>query len=314
MKADEPHPQIQAILDLIEEADVLPLAQYPVEEARAVAAELRGDGDGPPLGEVTDRTIPGPDEDLPVRSYRPPTDGPHPTVVYFHGGGWVIGGIESHDLLCRHLANEADAVVVSVDYRLAPEHPFPAAVEDAYAATEWVAEHADAVGGDGRLAVAGDSAGGNLAAIVSLMARDRDGPSIEHQGLIYPATSAAEDWPSREENAEGYFLTERDMTWFFDHYLESDVHARNPYAFPMGACDLSGLPPATVQTAGFDPLRDEGVAYAEQLEDAGVAVSHHHYPDAIHGFVTMLAEPARVDRAYDAIGDLAADLEASFGR
>jgi len=314
MKADEPHPQIQAILELIEETDVLPLAQYPVEEARAVAAELRGDGDGPPLGEVTDRAIPGPDEDLPIRIYRPDTDAPHPTVVYFHGGGWVIGGIESHDLLCRHLADDADAAVVSVDYRLAPEHPFPAAVEDAYAATEWVAEHADAIGGDGGLAVAGDSAGGNLAAIVSLMARDRDGPTIEHQGLIYPSTSAAEDWPSRAENAEGYFLTETDMTWFFDHYLESDVHDRNPYAFPMGACDLSGLPAATVQTAGFDPLRDEGVAYAERLEDAGVAVSHHHYPDAIHGFVTMLAEPARVDRAFDAIGDLAADLDATFGR
>jgi acetyl esterase len=312
MKADEPHPQIQSILELIEEADVLPLAQYPVEEARAVAAELRGEGDGPPLGDVSDRSIPGPAGELPTRIYRPVSDGPHPALVYFHGGGWVIGGIGSHDLLCRPLADEADVVVVSVDYRLAPEHPFPAAVEDAYAATEWVAEHADEIGGDGRLAVAGDSAGGNLAAIVSLMGRDRDGPAIDHHGLIYPSTSPGEDWPSRAENAEGYFLTETDMDWFFGHYLDSDVHARNPYAFPMGACDLSGLPPATVQTAGFDPLRDEGVAYAERLEDAGVTVSHHHYDDAIHGFVTMLAEPARVDRAFEAIDDLAGDLEESF--
>ena len=312
MRADEPHPEIQSVLDLIEEADVLPLSQYPVEEAREVAATLRGDAEGPPLGEVTDRTIPWPDGEIPVRVYWPEGDGPFPAVVYFHGGGWVIGGIESHDLLCRHLAAETDAVVVSVDYRLAPEHPFPAAVEDAYAATEWAAANPGVIDADGRLAVAGDSAGGNLAAVVSLMARDRDGPDLAHQSLIYPATSADDDWDSRGQNAEGYFLTRTDMEWFTGHYLPSEVHGRNPYAFPMGACDLSGLPPATVVTAGFDPLRDEGVAYAERLSEAGVDVTHRNYADAIHGFVTMLAEPARLDLAHSAVGDLAADLRRSF--
>ncbi|HKJ58835.1 MAG TPA: alpha/beta hydrolase [Halobacteriales archaeon] len=313
MKASEPHPQVQSILDLIEEADVLPLCQYPAEEAREVAEGMRADAEGPSLAAVTDRTVSGPDGDVPVRVYRPGDDGPYPATVYFHGGGWVIGGLDSHDLLCRHLAQEANSVVVSVDYRLAPEHPFPAAVEDTYAATEWVAANPDEVGADGRLAVAGDSAGGNLAAVVALVARDRDGPDIDHQGLIYPAVSPHDDWPSRAENAEGYFLSVADMEWFYDCYLGSEVHARNPYAFPLAACDLAGLPPATVHTAGFDPLRDEGAAYAQALEDAGVGVTHRNYDDVIHGFATMLAEPARVDRSHEALADLAGDLRDAFG-
>jgi len=312
MRADEPHQDVQALLDQLAALDVFPLSQYPVDVAREVSTKFRSDSDGPAVGDVTDRSIPGPGGDIPVRVYRPDGDGPFPTLIYFHGGGWVIGGLDSHDVLCRHLTNAVEAVVASVDYRLAPEHPFPAAVEDAYAVTEWAAANPEEFGSDGRLAVAGDSAGGTLSAVVSLLARDRDGPALAHQGLIYPATSADDDWPSREENAEGYFLSETDMDWFGEQYFESDIAAANPYAFPLNACDLSGLPPATVLTAGFDPLRDEGTAYAERLAAAGVPVEQYNYDDMIHGFVGMLAPPADLDSAHEAVADLAADLRSSF--
>jgi len=315
MQADEPHPQAQSVLETVEEADVLPLNQYGPEGAREVSRQMRPDVDGPEVGDVTDRTVPGPEggEEVPVRTYRPEGEGPFPTVVFFHGGGYVIGDLDSHDVPCRHLVAESGCGVVAVDYRLAPEHPFPAAVEDAYAALEWVAANPGTVDGDGRLAVMGDSAGGNLAAVVSLMARDREGPDIDRQVLVYPAVSPREDWPSRVENAEGYYLEEPDLEWFGDCYFGSDVHEANPYAFPLVACSHADLPPATVLTAGFDPLRDEGVAYAEALEDAGVPVDHRNYEDAIHGFFTMLAEPANLDRAHEAVADVAADLRATFG-
>jgi len=315
MQADEPHPQVQSVLETVEEADVLPLNQYGPEGAREVSRQMRPDVDGPEVGDVTDRTVPGPEggEAVPVRTYRPEGEGPFPTVVFFHGGGYVIGDLDSHDVPCRHLVAESGCGVVAVDYRLAPEHPFPAAVEDAYAALEWVAANPGTVDGDGRLAVMGDSAGGNLAAVVSLMARDREGPDIDRQVLVYPAVSPREDWSSRVENAEGYYLEEPDMEWFGDCYYGSDVHEANPYAFPLVACSHADLPPATVLTAGFDPLRDEGVAYAEALEDAGVPVEHRNYEDAIHGFFTMLAPPADLDRAHEAVADVAADLRATFG-
>ena len=313
MQADEPHPQVQSILEMVEAADVLPLHQYGPEGAREVSAEMRPDVDGPEVGEVTDRTVPGPgDGKIPVRVYRPDGEGPFPTVVFFHGGGFVIGGPDSHDVLCRHLVRESGCGVVAVDYRLAPEHPFPAAVEDAYAAFEWVATDPEAVGGDGRLAVMGDSAGGNLAAAVTLIARDRDGPEIGRQALVYPAISPREDWPSREANAEGYYLEESDMEWFGDCYYGSDVHEANPYAFPLVACSHVDLPPATILTAGFDPLRDEGAAYAEALEEAGVDVEHRNYPGMIHAFFTMLAGPVELDRAHEAVADVAGDLRATF--
>ena len=314
MQTDEPHPEVQSVLERVEEADVLPLNQYGPEGAREVARELRPDADGPEVGEVTDRTVPGPEggDPVPVRIYRPEGEGPFPTVVFFHGGGYVIGGLDSHDVLCRHLVNESGCGVLAVDYRLAPEHPFPAAVEDAYAALEWAAANPGEVDGDGRLAVMGDSAGGNLAAVVSLMARDRDGPGIDRQVLVYPAVSPREDWPSRENNAEGYYLEESDMEWFGDCYYGSDVHEANPYAFPLVACSHADLPPATVLTAGFDPLRDEGVAYADALEDAGVPVVHRNYADAIHAFFTMLAEPAELERAHEAVAAVAEDLRGTF--
>jgi acetyl esterase len=311
---DELHPQARAVLDTLDDLDLLPYSQYSVERARAVAEQLRTDAAGPDLADVGDRTVPGPEGDLPVRTYRPAGEGPFPAVVYFHGGGFVLGGLDSHDLVCRHLAREADAVVMAVDYRLAPEHPFPAAVRDAYAATTWTAAHPDELGTDGRLAVAGDSAGGTLAAVIALLARDRGGPELSHQALVYPGTSPESDWPSREENAEGYFLETVDIEWFYDHYVPTDIHARNPYAFPMNACDFAGLPPATVVSAGFDPLRDEDEAYADRLAGAGVAVEHRAYPDVMHGFWSMLADPADLDRAHEAVTDVAADLRASFER
>ena len=246
----------------------------------------------PPPGEdvasVEDLEVPGPDGPLPVRVYRP--DGaavPAPVVVFFHGGGWVLGSIATHDATCRGLANRTGAVYVSVAYRLAPEHPYPAAPEDCYAATCWVADHAADLGVDpGRLAVAGDSAGGNLAAVVCQMARDRSGPAIAFQLLIYPVTDLDLDrWPSMEENADGPLLTREGMDWFARHYVGTLPFTGDPYAAPIRAADLSGLPPAYVATAGHDPLRDEGAGYAEALAAAGVTVGYDNFATMIHGFV-----------------------------
>jgi len=246
----------------------------------------------PPPGEdvasVEDLEVPGPDGPLPVRVYRP--DGaavPAPVVVFFHGGGWVLGSIATHDATCRGLANRTGAVYVSVDYRLAPEHPYPAAPEDCYAATCWVADHAADLGVDpGRLAVAGDSAGGNLAAVVCQMARDRSGPAIAFQLLIYPVTDLDFDrWPSMEENADGPLLTREGMDWFARHYVGTLPFTGDPYAAPIRAADLSGLPAAHVATAGHDPLRDEGAGYAEALAAAGVTVGYDNFATMIHGFV-----------------------------
>jgi len=311
MRADELHPQAQALLDELDSAEMEPLHELSPQRARERAAAMRSGG-GPAVGAVEDRTLDGPGGDLPVRIYRPEGDGPAPTVVHFHGGGWVVGDLDGSEQFCRHLCLAADAVVVSVDYRLAPEHPFPAAVEDAVAATEWAADCQDDLGGADRgLAVAGDSAGGNLAAVAALVARDSDGPDIDHQALVYPVVSAGDDWDSYRENGEGYFLERESMAWFEGHYFDSEFHRRNPYAFPLAACDLSGLPPATVLTAGYDPLRDEGAAYADRLAADGVAVSHHNFDDVIHGFVGMLEPPMELDRAHDAVdvlGDALGDL------
>ncbi|MEN8159131.1 MAG: alpha/beta hydrolase, partial [Myxococcota bacterium] len=223
-----------------------------------------------------------------------------PALVYFHGGGWVIGSIDTHDGSCRDLANRIGCVVVSVDYRLAPENPYPAAAEDCYAATKWVSENAAAVGVDpGRIAIGGDSAGGNLTAAVALMARDRGAPALRHQLLVYPVTDADFSRPSYRENAEGYLLTTKAMEWFWGHYVPDPARRQDAYAAPLRAPDLSGLPPAFVLTAEYDPLRDEGEALAARLEQAGVPTRLTRYEGAIHGFFAMglLAEVAR--RAVD---------------
>jgi acetyl esterase len=237
--------------------------------------------DADPLAAATaDFGIPGPASDIPVRRYRPSGTGPFPTVVYFHGGGFVLGSLDTHDLLCRHLTVRSDCVVVSVDYRLAPEHPFPAAVKDARAALEWAAGDPTELDADGQIAVAGDSAGGNLAAMTSLLATGNDGPAldVDHQLLVYPAVAMGREYPSTRDHA-GYVLEAADMEWFNDCYFGSDLTLRNPCADPMRACDLSGLPPATVVTAGFDPLRDAGIACARRLDDEGVPVRLRNYPE-----------------------------------
>jgi acetyl esterase len=261
----------------------------------------------PPVGATYDRSIPGPESELPVRIYRPTGEGPFSTVVFFHGGAYIMGGLDSHDLLCRHLTRESGCVVVAVDYRLAPEHQFPAAVEDAYAAVEWAARHADALANDGQLAVAGDSAGGTLAAITTLLARDRDGPEIDYQALAYPSIGVDESQQSVQDHA-GAVLDEDDLRWIQQQYFGSEIHLANPYADPANACDLSGLPPATIVTAGFDPLRDGAVEYADRLEADRVPVCHRNYDDMIHGFLTMLSASEDVERAHEAVAAIGTDL------
>ena len=261
----------------------------------------------PPVGATVDRTIPGPAGDLEVRLYVPNADGPYPTVVFFHGGGFVLGSIATHDWLCRHLTRESGCAVLSVDYRLAPEHPFPAAVEDAYAAVEWASEQSDEIAGNGQIAVAGDSAGGTLAAVAALMAAEREGPNLAYQLLLYPAVGIEADQPSVRDHA-GIVLDEEDLKWFQQCYYRSEIHERNPYADPANACDLSGVAPATVVTAGFDPLRDGGRVYAEQLVRDGVTTRFENYGDMPHGFMTL----RDVDRARHAIADVAGDLAEAF--
>jgi acetyl esterase/lipase len=257
---------------------------------RAGAAAAGGRKRFPPA--VTDLAIPGPAGAIPARFYEPPGTGieKRPSIVYFHGGGWTIGDLDTGDSVCRFLALNVPATVLSVDYRLAPENPFPAAVEDALAAFRWAAENDARLGVDpGRIAVAGDSAGGNLAAAVGLLARDGDGPSPAMQALIYPVTDAIGGQRSRDEFARGFLLAKADMDWFERHYLPAAADRSDPRVSVLRAEDLSGLPPAYVATAGFDPLRDEGEAYAERMREAGVEVTLRRHPGLIHGFANLTA-------------------------
>ena len=304
------NPQVQALLDEFTKQGLPPFDQMSVTQARLVALGFRDlQGEPENIEQVRDILVPGPAGALPVRLYHPAPGKPLPLVVYFHGGGWVIGDLEIVDKPCRSLARASQCVVASVNYRLSPETKFPGPVEDCYAATRWLAEHAQAVGADGRfLAVSGDSAGGNLAAAVALMARDRGAPTISYQLLIYPVTAPVEGTTSAsyKENAEGYLLTKGSMEWFWDHYLASPDDGRNPYASPLHASDLRGLPPAMVITAEFDPLRDEGLAYAQRLRDAGVSVKSSHYDGMIHGFFWMAGA---VDRGRELIREIGGELQ-----
>jgi acetyl esterase len=244
------------------------------------------------MARVEQVTIPGPGGELGARLYVPASDGPEPPplLVYFHGGGWVIGDLETHDSPCRFLAANAGVQVLAVDYRLAPEHPFPAAAEDAFAAFSWAAENAARFGTEpGRIAVGGDSAGGNLAAVAALAARDEGGPVPAMQLLIYPVTETGRELPSRRAFAEGFILTRRDMAYYEDRYLPPGTDRNDPRASVLQAGDLAGLPPAYVATAGFDPLRDEGDAYAERLREAGVPVTLHRHPGLVHTFINLTA-------------------------
>jgi len=282
-------PECRMLMDQMQGA-MRPFNEMSVAEARAAITALATAAGAPePVAQVEDRTIPGPAGEIPIRVYRPEGQEALPVLVYFHGGGWVIGNLETHDPLCRHLANAVGCVVASVDYRLAPEHPYPAAIDDAYAATAWIAQNAALLDGDRRrIAVAGDSAGGNLAAAVSLMARDKGRPHLVFQLLVYPVTDApgAGNHASYRENGEGYFLTAQMMHWFWNHYCtKSDLD--DAYLCPLRAKDVAKVPPALVVTAEFDPLRDEGEAYGRRLREAGVPVEVKRYPGMIHGFFGM---------------------------
>jgi acetyl esterase len=287
------HPEYQALLDMMAmmSADAPPLSETTPDMSRQSFAGLAAvAGPGPQVASVEDRIIPGQTAPIPVRIYRPDTSGRVTgAVLFFHGGGWVIGDLDSHDGVCRELCVGAHAVVISVDYRLAPEHPFPAAVEDCWDATRWVAEHAADLGVDpGRLVVAGDSAGGNLAAVVALLARDHGSPALALQALVYPAVDGPDgEWPSRLDNAQGYLLTSEQMDWFLDHYVPSTALRSDWRVAPLRAASHAGVAPAHVITAQFDPLRDEGAAYAQALQAAGVPVQHSLYDGAIHVFFQL---------------------------
>ena len=305
-------PQIKAVLEAMSALAMPSLSTVPLDVMRKAFEEQRSARpEGDSVAKVIDRQIPGPDGKLTVRVYSPFGAGPFPVLTYFHGGGFVLCDLDSHDSTCRGLTNAAQCVVVSVDYRLAPEAPFPAAPEDCYAATRWVAENAPELDGDpARHAVAGDSAGGNLAAVVALMARDRGGPALVHQLLIYPVTDHSFDTPSYLDNAEGYFLTREMMQWFWGHYLKSEADGMQALASPLRADDLSNLPSATVITAEFDPLRDEGEAYAARLEASGVPTELVRYEGMIHGFFGMTDT---VDRAKEAVAQSGRALRRAFG-
>jgi acetyl esterase len=248
--------------------------------------------------------------EITVRAYSPGGPGPHPVLIYYHGGGWVIGDLYTHDGLCRSLTNAARCVVVSVDYRLAPESKYPVPAEDSYAALRWVVANAARLGLDPRrVAVGGDSAGGNLATVVALMARERGGPALVHQVLIYPVTDLDLNTQSYVENATGYVLTREGMRWFWNHYLVRESQGREPYASPLRAPSLAGLPSALVITAECDPLRDEGEAYGARLRAAGVPVTVTRYAGIFHGFVRMTRI---LDKARTAVDEIAGSLQKAF--
>jgi acetyl esterase len=297
-------PDLDRLLQLIAAAGHPPASQLGAAEARrgfrTLMVDLRDPATLPPVGSVTDTTVAG---SVPVRVYRPDVEGPVPTIVFFHGGGFVIGDLDTHEGVCRKLGQDVGAVVVSVDYRRAPENRFPAAVEDAEAATRWVLGHVDDYGADvDRVAVAGDSAGANLAAVTAQLLH-ADGIPLAAQLLVYPAVDfLSDDYPSRTENAAGYFLTLDDSRWFAEQYTglsaaaprDQEV-ASDPRLSPLYGV-VPGLPPAVVATAEYDPLRDEGDAYAAALDKAGVAVDHRRFPTMMHGFYGLeLFSPAAAE-------------------
>ncbi|MEV0097146.1 alpha/beta hydrolase [Streptomyces sp. NPDC050738] len=284
------------------------------EARRAIDALGGPPGEAVRVGSVEDRTVPGPEgaPGIPVRIYRPVpgrSPWPRPTVVYFHGGGWVIGSVDSYDTSVRALCRASGATVVSVGYRLAPEARFPAAAEDAHAALLWAADRIGELGGDpDALVVAGDSAGGNLATVASLIARERGGPVPALQVLVYPATGGGQETDSYRRNGRGYFMDVAALRWFWEQYMGPEGDADHPWAAPLRAADLSGMPPAYVVTAGCDPLCDEGQAYARRLRAAQVPVVERHFPGMFHGF---FAFPELLDEARDALAGVAEAIAAA---
>ena len=309
MRAAELDPELAAVVDELETLGLPEWHALSVEAARRLEDEVFSGEPEPAVASVRDLAFDGPHGAVPVRVYRPEAAEPGAesaarTLVYFHGGGWTLGTLDSIDGPCRELATRTESVVVSVDYRLAPEHPFPVAVDEAAAAVEWAAETAGAFGGDpGRLGVAGTSAGGTLAVVAALHAREFDGPEIAGQFLLYPIAGHDFGTDSYRENADGPLLTRADMEWFYEQYLRSPVDAANPFAVPLRADDLGGLPPATVVTAGFDPLRDDGIALAERFAAEGTPVESRHYPAMAHGFCSLTDRVGIAEEALSAVAD-----------
>jgi acetyl esterase len=300
-------PEIQPIVDMMAAAPGPPAHLVPLDQARAAherESVVLG-GPGEEVESVRDFTVPGPGGPIPVRVFRPGGDGPLPVVAYAHGGGWAVGGLDAFGPVCRALANAAGAIVASIDYRLAPEHPFPAGLDDVRAAVRWLAANARELDGDpDRMAVAGDSAGANLATVTARRLRDEGGPALRFQALVYPVCDSALNTPSYRESADGFGLSALGMKRYWEWYLDG-ADGRHPDASPLQADDLSGLPPAFILTVRDDVLRDEGEAYARALEAAGVPVTLRRYDGAVHGFLRWLAK-AKISRR--AVADVGAAL------
>ena len=306
-------PQVQAMMAQVAKLNLPPVNKVSPAEARANGRKRKQalGFEVEPVADVKDSVISGPECELKVRIYRPAGEGPHPLIMLFHGGGWVVGDLDGEDTTGRGLCNRANAVVVSVDYRLAPETRFPGAVDDCYAATVWAADHAEQLGIDPtRIAVAGTSAGGNLSAAVAIKARDKGGPEIAHQVLFVPVTDCDFETRSYVELGEGYGLTRDAMRWYWDHYIGPDGDPEHPYASVLRA-HLRGVAPATIITAEFDPLRDEGERFAKALEKAGVSVKLTCYSGMTHGFNNQVGV---IDKATDALDEAASHLRAAFSK
>jgi acetyl esterase len=281
-------PQARELIARVKALNLPAVGQAPLAQVRENARQRSAGIPREDVAAVRDHRVAVAGGEIIVRTFTPGVVAPRPALVYFHGGGWVTGDVDTHEGIGRTLANAAGCVVASVDYRRPPEHPYPAAAEDAYAATCWVSQHARELGVDAaRLAVAGDSAGGNLAAVVALMARDRHGPRLALQILVYPVTDCDFERPSYREYAEGYLLTRESMRWYWEQYAPDPAVRVEPYAAPLRAPSLAGLPPALVLTAEYDPLRDEGEAYASRLAAAGVPVTLTRYPGMVHTFFRL---------------------------
>ena len=305
------HPQARAMIERTQALNLPLVSQMTPAEARESVRQRSVALPREEVSSVRDHHVPVPGGSVVVRVFTPHRDGPLPALVYFHGGGWVTGDLDTHEGICRTLANAARCVVASVDYRCAPEFTYPTAAEDCYAATRWVADSARDLGVDARrLAVCGDSSGGNLAAAVALMARDRGGPRLALQVLVYPITDYDFTRPSYSENAEGYLLTRDGMRFYWEQYVPNEADRMQPYVSPMRAASVAGLPPALVITAEYDPLRDEGEAYAAKLAQAGVPVTQSRYPGMIHAFFRFTNV---MDSARAALAEVVAALQKAWG-
>lgn len=298
------NPQAQALIDAAVASGLLPVYKLSTEESRARMRAAFIQGAPEQIASTRDLTIPGPSGGLPIRVYHPDPEARLPLVLFFHGGGWTVNDLDTHDRLCSILANESTCVVVAVDYRRSPEAKYPAAVEDAYAALVWASSNGDILNADpSLLCIAGDSSGGTLASAVALLTRDRNGPAIRQQVLFYPVTDYLDpETPSYAERGVGYSLNRDFMTWSWENYLPEEWSRDDPYLFPLRAQDLSGLPSTIILTAEFDPLRDEGAAFARRLQEGGVEVNYIHVDDQMHGFAM---QTRAIDRARDLVREVA---------